>query len=94
LEIALPVWMLIDILGKPTCVRTVRLLNSTKDSLTVYWEGTTHSIVSVLLIDETERWTPGAPTRYMFITAFNNECALLDAPTWQGFTPLWHYRVD
>lgn len=94
LEISLPVWMLLDGLGTPTCARTVRLANTGKDSMTVYWEGETHTLLSVLLLGENEVWNPGAPTRYLFITAFNNECALLNAPAWQGFAQLWRYRVE
>lgn len=94
LEVSIPLWMLLDALGKPTCVRVSRIVTSFTDVMVLYWERSAHSLISIVLLDNPAEWSPGAPTDELLVTPFSNDCDLLNAPAWQGFARVWRYRVN
>lgn len=90
LEVSLPLWMLLEVLGSPTCARTERLSNVEKETMSLYWEMGTHTVTALLFLDKGQGWHPGVPTRYLFTGASAEDCQ--HALRWQGFAPVWHYR--
>jgi hypothetical protein len=92
LDVSLPLWTLIEALGKPTCARTARLSGIDRESITVYWETSTHTLLGLIVLENTSHWRPDVPIRYLLIAGVGDECALLNAPRWQGFAHIWYYR--
>lgn len=91
LELSVPVWALIEMLGAPRCA-LVSPLSGSQSSLALFWDvGRGAQVVGLaVLTAEAQAWHPGTPVRTLLLLS-SGGCHERGALTWTGFAPLWRY---
>lgn len=93
LDIAFPLWYLIEELGRPSCVRAIDLPSPDVHIVVVYWRAADIAVMGIIGLESSEKWYPGARTQTL-LTTTSNECMLPDSLPWRGFARLWSYQTD
>ncbi len=88
LDVALPVWYLLDNLGTPDCVWVSR--GNMQAVMAVYWEGQDLSTSAYLLFDGRMGWKLEMPTRFLQMST-TLTCKTTGIVPWMGFAPAWRY---
>ncbi len=87
----LPLWLLIDALDTPTCIRTLSG-GSGEEIVVISWEKKTHYLSGTLLLPDVSAWKPDALVMVLGIFEAYPACETPGGHPWQGFMPVWRYR--
>jgi hypothetical protein len=93
LDVAFPLWYLIEEFGRPYCVRVNYLSSLDADVVVIYWRLADMFVMAIIILEQSEKWYPGTRIETL-LTISSNECTLLDARPWEGFARLWRYQTD
>jgi hypothetical protein len=89
LDVALPLWYLLDNLGTPDCVWVSR--GNMQIVMAVYWEREDISTGAYLIFDGRMAWTLEMPTRFLRMST-TLTCNTPGIVPWMGFAPAWRYN--
>ncbi len=87
----IPLWVLIEQVGRPRCVTSSRALTSNAQVVNVYWQMGEIYLWSFTTFADTARFRPSIPALSLFILHSEDPCTQPDAQAWRGFAPLWVY---
>lgn len=91
LNINLPIWYLIDTLGKPECTWSRPASANGANLMVIYWKRQGISIGAVLLTASQKALSPGTKAGAIFINLDTEACTIQDTRPWPGFVRPWRY---
>lgn len=90
LDAGLPVWYLMDTLGKPDCVWVSE--GPSQIMLTLFWESNGRSTGGYFFFDPRSGWQSNTRTRFLQMSTVLS-CDTPGMILWMGFAPAWRYAA-
>ena len=89
----MPLWRLMEALGTPQCVSTQTYPDG-GELVSLWWVNDNHTISSGVILPPPPDWNASVQVFTLAVFKDIERCHAPDAKPWQGFAPLWFYRIN
>lgn len=89
----MPLWQLMETLGTPQCISTQTYPDG-GELVSLWWVNDQHAISSGVILPPPPEWDASAQVFTLAVFNDTERCHAPDVKPWQGFAPLWFYRLN